>query len=49
LDGKSREKVKIYIHFGVYAWIDENVVIFTTIGVVTFGTTNYFCHLYSNE
>jgi hypothetical protein len=31
------------------AWMDENVVVFTTIRVVTFGTTNSSCHLYSNE
>jgi hypothetical protein len=31
------------------AWMDENVVVFTTITIVTFGTTHYFCHLYNNE
>jgi hypothetical protein len=29
--------------------MDENVVVFTTVRVVTFGTTDCFCHLYNNE
>ncbi len=31
------------------AWMDENVVVFATTRVLTFGTIDYFFHLYSNE
>ncbi len=41
---KVKKKCKFYIHYGVHAWMDEDAIVFVTVRVVTFATTDFFVH-----
>jgi hypothetical protein len=41
---KVKKKCKVYNHYKVHAWMDEDAIVFTIVGIVTFATINCFVH-----